>query len=250
MTFHLAGFSQSQDSAVLVTTTALLDQSLQVNGNDIIVPNNLNMLAGVYAFGASLTRAQLISPSLRRTFPNEIMPLDLSLTPTDELLIQWFGQSALQLDPGEQLNAFMAENAAGASRGTILAWLCDTPPQLAGGDIRTIRVTSTNAALANVWTNVTLTFNDVLPAGTYALLGATMQSANMQAFRFVPKGEPYRPGWIGSTTIAARDYEISRRGGLGVWCEFEHLTPPSMDVLCNGADAAFAGVMDVVYLGR
>lgn len=248
--FHLCGFSQSQDSAVLVTTAALLDQAVQVNGNDIIVPDDLSLLGGFYVVGPNATRANILSPSLRRTFPNEIAGLDVSATPTDQLLITWLGDSAIQLDPGEQLNAQMAENNAAASRVTILAWLCDRPPQSLTQDIRTIRVSSSGTAVANAWTNVILTFNDVLPAGQWAIVGATMQSTNMQAFRFVPKGGSYRPGWVGVTAVTQRQHPLSRMGGLGVWCDFSHLTPPSMDVLCNGADAAFAGELDLVYLGR
>lgn len=250
MTFHLCGFTESQDSAVLTNIAALADQSVQVNGDDIIVPNDLTLLGGVYALGPSLTRANLTSPSIRRMFSNEIARLDLSATPTDQLLVSWHGDSRLQLDPGEQMNAQMAEGAAGASRGTVLAWLFDRIPQPISADIRTIRVTSSGTAVANAWTNINLTFNDILPAGVYSLVGMMLQSTNMQAFRAVFKGGYYRPGAVGITAFSQRHHPIFRLGGLGEWGQFDHLTPPSVDVLCNGADAAFAGVMDLVYLGR
>lgn len=250
MTFHLCGFSESQDSAVLVNAAALLDQAIQVNGDDIIVPNDLTLLLGAYALGPDITRAQVTSPSIRRIWGNEIRPVDVAALPADRLNVNWYGDSAIQLDPGEQLNGQMAESNAAASRVTILTWLADRVPQPAVGDIRSIRVTATTAAVANVWTNMNLTFNDVLPAGVYALVGADMQSTNLQAFRFVFKGGSYRPGWVGAATIGARNNGLQRGGRLGVWGEFEHLTPPSMDVLVNGTDAAYSGVMDLVYLGR
>jgi hypothetical protein len=76
-----------------------------------------------------------------------------------------------------------------------------------------------------------------------------LQSANGHAFRFSFKGGSYRPGWLMKTALSQRDHDRARFGGLGVWGTFEHLTPPSVDVLCNGADASFQGVLDVVYLG-
>lgn len=250
MAFHLCGFSESQDSATVTNIAALADQAVQVNGDDIIVPNDLTLLGGMYALGPSLTRANVTSPSIRRIFANELIRLDLSATPTDQLLMSWHGDSRLQLDPGEQLNAQMAEGAAGASRGTVLTWLFDRMQQAISADIRSIRVTSTGTAVANAWTNIPLTFNDILPAGVYSLVGAMLQSTNMQAFRFAFKGGYYRPGAIGVTALSQRHHPIFRLGGLGEWGQFEHLTPPSVDVLCNGADASFIGVLDVVYLGR
>lgn len=246
--FHLAGFTQSQDSAVLIPAAALADQSLQINGNDIIVPRDLTNLIWSYALGPSATRAQIVAPSLRRIFAEEIFPLDLNATATDQLVINNNAQSPLLLDPGEPLEAWMAEGAAGASRVTILVALADAPPVPIVGDIHAIRVTSTGTAVANAWTNIPLTFNDTLPSGTYALVGAALQSTNMQAFRFVFKGGMYRPGAVGSALISTRQHEMFRNGMLGSWGEFENLTPPTVDVLCNGADAAFAGVLDLVQL--
>lgn len=248
MPFHLFGYTQSQDSAVLVPTAALQDQSLQINGNDVIIPDELTNIIGAYGLGPSATRVSLQSPSLRRMFNQEVEPLDLNAIATDQLLLNWYGFSPLVVDPGEPFELWMAEGAAGASRVTGLVWICDTPPQPVIGDIHTIRVTSTNTAVANAWTNVTLTFNDVLPSGTYALVGAAMQSATLQAFRFVFKGGSWRPGALGQATIGTRVNPIFRNGNLGDWGDFENLTPPSMDVLCNAADAAFAGVLDLIQL--
>lgn len=248
MPFHLFGYTQSQDSAVLVPAAALQDQALQINGNDVIIPNDLTNILGAYALGPTPARVSLQSPSLRRMFNQEVEPLDIAAIATDQLLLNWFGFSPLVVDPGEPFEAWMAESGAGASRVTILVWLADTPPQPIIGDIHSIRVTSTNTAVANAWTNVTLTFNDVLPSGTYALVGAAMQSATIQAFRFVFKGGSWRPGAIGQATLGTRLNPIFRNGALGSWGEFENLTPPSMDVLCNAADAAFAGILDLVQL--
>lgn len=246
---HLVAFTESQDSAVLVPIAAAQDQAIQVNGDDVIVPNDLPFLIGSYALGPNLTRAQLQSPQLRQMFNQEIYGLDVSATPTDQLLLEWYGQDAISLKPGEQLNALMAESNAAASRGTVLAWIADGTPQPMSADFRTIRVTSTTAAVANIWSNITLAFNDVLPAGLYALMGMQLQSTNGQAFRVVGKGDPYRCGGIMQTAITQRQHPVFRHGNMGEWTRFQHNVPPSVDVLCNGADAAFAGVMDVLYLG-
>src|SRR5690242_20468430 len=142
MPFHLAGWTQSQDSAVLVPITAIPDQGILTSGNDITVPDDLPLIIATYALGPSLTRAQITSPSIRRQWTQEIIKLDLSATPTDQLLITDHTANPLVLDTDEFLDANMAESAAGASRGTVLVWLADTPPQPYSGDIRSIRITS------------------------------------------------------------------------------------------------------------
>jgi hypothetical protein len=248
MAFHLMGWSESQDTAVLASAAALPDQAIQVNGDQVIVPNDLTQLIFYYALGPSATRAAIVSPSLRRMFNEEILPLDLAAVATDQSLVVDHTQSPLILDAGEPVEAQMAEGAAGASRVTILAALADGIPQPQSGDFHTIRVSSSTAAVANVWSNIPLTFNDVLPSGMYAVVGAMLQSTNMQAFRFAFKGGSYRPGAPGITTLGQRHNRLFRNGNLGVWGTFENLTPPSADVLCNGADAAFAGVLDLVQI--
>lgn len=245
---HLVGYTQSQDSAILVPMTALLDQAIQVNGNDVIVPNDMTQVWGLYGQGPNLTRAQLVAPSLRRMFNEEIYPVDVAALPSDQLLINWMGYAPLMLDPGEPLEAWMAENNAAASRATVFVWLSDGNQQPVGGEQHTIRVTASGTAVASAWTNMNLAFNDVLPSGTYAVVGASMQSATMQGFRLVFKAQAYRPGWVGQATIQSRVHEMSRNGNLGSWGDFENLTPPSMDVLCTGADSAFQGVLDLVQL--
>lgn len=247
--FHLAGFSASQDTATLANIAALADQAINTSGNDLIVPDDLPLLIATYVLGPSLTRAQVTSPSMRRSWTQELLQIDLSATPTDQLLVAYHIANPIVLDTDEQLNALMSEGAAGASRGTVLVWLADTPPnEIIGQDIRTIRFTSTTAAVANVWSNIAIAFNDTLPAGRYSIVGAMLQSANMQAFRIVPRGAAFRPGAIGITALSQRHNEMFRHGNMGEWGQFDHNVPPTIDVLCNGADASFTGVMDLVYL--
>lgn len=246
--FHLLGFSESQDSAVLVPTAALQDQAIQVSGDQIIVPNDLRQIIFYGAMGPDLTRAQLVSPSLRRNFNEEIYPLSLAAQFPDQTLVTDKSQSPLILDAGEPLEAWMAEGNAAASRGTIIAAIADSPPMPQSGDFHTIRVTASFTAVASAWTNGTLTFNDVLPSGMWGVVGAMFNSATMQAFRLVFKGQGYRPGFFGATTIGQRHHRLSRNGGMGLWGTFENLTPPSIDVLCTAGDTAVAGVLDLVLL--
>ena len=168
MAFTLVAYSASQDtSGVLTTTAALADPHVRVSGNDVSIPAETPNIAGVYAIGATMTRAALVSPSIRRRYPFEVFPVDAAATPTDPWHFHDVAQQVIALDVDESLNFQFAESGAGAQRGSGLVWLSDGPinPDTSG-EFFTIRATGTTTLSTYAWTNCTLTFNDTLPAGT------------------------------------------------------------------------------------
>lgn len=247
--FHLAAFSESQDSAVLVPMTALADPSMTVSGDNIQVPDYASMLMGVCGIGANATRVQLQSPSLRRTVNYEVRGLNVGAEPLSPPVACLFPYSPIQLDVDEQLQAHMAEDAAGASQVSALVWLADKPLEKVEGEIFSVRVTNASTLVAYTWTNGALTFDQVLPVGRYALVGAKFESAGLIAFRFLFQGSTPRPGGIGSDAPADISTEGQRWGGWGVWGEFQSTTPPTVDFLSLSADTAQVGTLDLIKIG-
>jgi hypothetical protein len=247
--FTLVGYTESQDSASLTNVAALSDPHIRVSGDDVIVPSALNYVGGVYAIGADTTRAQLVSPSIRRRYPFEIVPVEVAAEPADPVKMFPLFDNPLQLDPDESLNAQAAENNASSGRSTVLVWLCDgaTSP-ITGAEIFTIRATNTSTLSTYAWTNGALTFNDTLPAGDYALVGARASSAGLIAFRFVFSQYAWRPGAIGMDTVGEVGAPIFRFGKLGVWGEFSHNTPPTVDFLSLSADTSQTVDLDLILL--
>ena len=247
--FTLVGYTESQDSASLTNVAALADPHIRVSGDDVIVPSGLNYVGGVYAIGADTTRAQLVSPSIRRRYPFEIVPVEVAAEPADPVKYFPLFDNPLQLDPDESLNAQAAENNASAGRSTVLVWLCDgaTAP-ITGAEIFTIRATNTSTLTAYAWTNGALTFNDTLPAGDYALVGARGSSSGLIAFRFVFSQYAWRPGAIGMDSVGEVGAPIFRFGKLGEWGQFSHNTPPTVDFLSLSADTSQIVDLDLILL--
>ena len=245
----MIAYSESQDSATLVNVAALVDPHVRVLGDDIVVPAQVSYVGGVYAIGAAISRAQLVSPSIRRRYPMEIAPIEIAAEPADPVKYYSMFDNPIQLDPDESLNFQAAEDGAGAGRCTGLVWLCDgaTAP-LSGVEIFTIRATNASTLTAFQWTNGALTFNDTLPAGTYALVGARGVSTGLLGFRFVFQAFPFRPGAIGSDTNGEVGAPIFRQGRLGVWGEFEHNSPPTVDFLSVSADSSQTVDLDLVLI--
>jgi len=247
--FTLVGFTESQDSASLTNVTALADPHIRVSGDDVVVPSGLNYVGGVYAIGADTTRAQLVSPSIRRRYPFEIVPVEVAAEPADPVKMFPLFDNPIQLDADESLNAQAAENNASAGRSTVLVWLCDgaTSP-ITGAEIFTIRATNTSTLSTYAWTNGALTFNDTLPAGDYALVGARASSAGLIAFRFVFSQYAWRPGAIGMDSVGEVGAPIFRFGALGEWGQFSHNTPPTVDFLSLSADTSQTVDLDLILL--
>jgi len=252
MPFHLAGYTESQDSATLVNVAALADDLLTVVGDNIRIPASsperpaMNFLAAAYALGPNVTQARLVAPSLERLTRFQIAPIDVNAEPTYPLTISELWANPKALDPDENMQAQAAEDGAGATRATLLIWLADGPIQPITGEIFTTRVTGTTTLVANAWTRGTIVLDEELPVGRYALVGAFFVAAGLQAFRFRPIGSPYAPGAVGADAIGDSGHSRFRKGGLGAWFEFTHNVLPSLEYLSNSADTAETGWLDLI----
>lgn len=246
MPFHTIGYTESQDSATLVNVAGLADTSGTVTGDDVLVPEGFANIAGVYFLGPNFTRGQLDSPSLRRTGLLDVEPGDNAAEPSVPTPWMDLFDTPIPLQEGEVLRALAAEDAAGAARTTAIVWLSDGPIQPVAGDIRTFRATGTTTLVANAWSPVPLTLDQVLPVGNYTLVGARVVCAGGQAFRFIAQREAYRPGGIAFDADSDLDVERFRRGRAGAWFDFTQRSVPQVEVLSNSADAAETVFLDVI----
>lgn len=236
--FTVAGFFESSGATSLTPIAALADPHLRVVLDDVIVPD-LGNLAGVYVKSNTCNGGKVVSPSLRRLVNLFVHPVregagHLNRNP-ENYWVDLFDHM-IPLDVSEPINLEASEStAADAVYG--LLWFADGIDAVPTGIMFTVRATSATALTANAWTNVALTFEEDLPAGRYAIVGAAGTSGGMVAFRFVIPHGYWRPGTIGATDPSYVDMKSFRYGRKGVWGEFEHDLPPSVDVLSISADS-------------
>jgi hypothetical protein len=242
--FTLIGWQQNVNTGgVLTEIDALPDQHVRVEDNNIIVPRGMNALLGAFHCAATATLAQLASPALRRTLLLDIAPINVGAEPLSPPPFVNKFYAPIALDEDEALRALVAGGETAAERKVMLVWLGDGPQSPVTGEIFTVRATGSTTLTAYAWTNVALTFTQTLPAGRYAVVGMRAESAGCIAARLVFVGGTWRPGCIGSDSIADLSPDIFRHGALGVWGEFEHTQPPTVDFLSISADTS-----EVVYL--
>lgn len=249
MPFHIAGWSASVDQAAIAAIAAIADPAITYSGNNIQIPDFGQYLMGAYASGVNLTRAQLQSPSLRRVLNPEIRPIDRNAAPASYPGFLNLFLDAVKLDVSEQMQAYAAEDAAGASRMNVFVWLGDGKVEAISDQIFTVRVTGATTLTAYAWTPGAMVFDQVLPVGDYAIVGARCESTGMIAFRFIFQGQTPRPGGLGLSNETKLDPQGQRFGGWGNWGIFNSTTPPNVEYFSGSADTSEVLALDLIRVG-
>lgn len=246
--FHYGMFAQSIDPAnALTAISAAREEVFFTNGPDFRVPTGLPFLIG--ALGqvndASGSRAQVQSPSLRMLANLDVEPIVLAAVLGSPPEGSTWPQTPIPLVADEALNfAFLSDPvAAQLHYGHII--LSDGPQQAVQGQLFTVRATATIAQNTVAWVNGNLTFNQSLPAGRYAVVGMRARSADAVAARLVFPEQMARPGVPVINAIADLDPWHFRFGRMGVFGEFPHTNPPTLDVI-GGAAAAQTIMLDLI----
>lgn len=247
--FHLAAFSEDIDpaGAYAYLTAAAAEQTLTTSGDDIMVPTEFPNIIGAIATleGTADLYARLISPSLRR-IGYLMVPFSVDVVAiTDGRKNYLWPENPIALSPYEQLNAQINSNPAAAVEQSVLVFLSDGSVTPITGEIHHIAATAASLTTVSAsWALTTLSLTDDLPAGRYAVVGATCTGANAVAFRFVPAGGGPRPGGLVLLDEDDNEHPLQRNGGLGTWFEFDTTQLPKMELLCG--DTAGAGAYNVI----
>jgi hypothetical protein len=247
MMFSVVVWSESQDtSGALTTVAAVTDQHITYDGDDILVPSFAPNLVGVMGIGATISRCQISSPTLRRGLIYDVEPVNIAAGPNDPPA--WHNRfiNPLPLTVGEGLRAFVAEGAAGAEQDSVVAFLEGDHTAAPSGQIQTVRATSATTLTAYAWSQCPLTLSQQLEAGTYEIVGMRAMSANAIAARLIMPGSQFRPGVIAVNDAEETGDTVFRYGNLGSFGQFEHTFVPSVEFFSGVADTAEVVHLDLI----
>jgi len=247
MPFTLVGWKETTTAAVtLAAIDALPDPHVRVSGDDVWVPEELAMLAAYFASGATLTAARIESPTLRTLVPIDVVPLNLATEPATPPAAVFQPANPKPVGGGEALNVKASDTAIDTI--VALAWLASGPLTPAAGEIFTVKATNLSTLTAYAWTNGPLTFAQSLPKGRYQVVGMAAKSAGMVAARLVFSGYAWRPGCLGCDAYSDILQPDLRNGKMGVWGEFDHDLPPTVDFLSISADTSQEVWLDLIKI--
>lgn len=245
---HLAAYYESVDPAgALTKISAVADQAIRTDGNDVVVPSDLANLVFEAALSAATgpSYAQVQSPSLRQLANQDVQPIISGVVFGGNPPVQPHFNSPRALKGNESVNFTVSATggAAAANYGLIILSNGAVTPQT--GNMFTVRASATAALSAGVWVNSGLTFDETLPAGTYNVVGMRAEGTNLVAARLVFVGSGYRPGVPAVNTAAQRDFRDGRYGMMGSFGVFDVNQPPTVDCL-GVTDTAQTIVLDLI----
>jgi hypothetical protein len=248
MTFHTAAFYEDIDpAAAFVPITAVPEQMIFTDGDNLRVPDQLPFIIGAAAAigDASGLRAQVAAPSLRMLANYDIEPVVLADVFGSPPETNFHPQRAIPLTPDEAVNFYVESNPAAAEQHYGGVWLADGPQTPVVGNFFSIRAVGAITQVLTAWTNGNLTFAQTLPAGRYQVIGMRARSADALFARLVFPEQVARPGVPCVNAIGDTDIVAFRFGNAGVFGEFPSTNPPTLDVI-GGAGTAQYLILDMV----
>lgn len=235
--FHLSAYTANLVTATPTDVTPVPDGIMLIQNGHFVPqqPMRVDWMAGMGT--ASLT-AQLVTPSLRLIGTPYIRPPIPALVPGTIPAIQDFSSNQVQLAALEEVEILANQASGGSIQSTFLvAFDPGAIGPVPSGPIYCFQGTSVTAAVANTWTQLAMTWQQSLPVGQYAMIGAEYIATNAQAARFTFQGQNLRPGCLGASLNSNKPVQAMIDGSFGVWGTFANYAMPIVQVLNNGTDA-------------
>src|SRR5687768_4233732 len=176
--FHVLAWSaDALGNTANTEVAAVSDDVIEVRDSRYFPFQDL-WLWGFYAGAATLQRARLFNASLRNIAQGHIRPVENSLLPPDDPNFRKYLPYPLRFHANEDIIFDATSGVAMTEQIDALAIFGTSrlPTPVPQGDILTVRATSTTTAVDTEWTTVSLTYEQSLPAGRYALVGSEVQS--------------------------------------------------------------------------
>lgn len=241
----LVAYSQNYTAAQTdADVPALTDVTLTVDtSNHPLLPIALFGM-WFYALGNTLSRCRISTPKFRGIARPLIRPIEQAANPSSrpQLMESW--RHRLLFNAVEPVSVLVTNNApTGGERNFVLLSFGDGNMNSPQGDLYTIRLTSSFTPTANAWSaSGQLTFDDVLMAGRYSIIGFETFNTGGVAARLIFPGPclpgalpQVRPGIVMGTAVGNQMTRYFRYGFLGEFGQFESFAPPQMEVLQTAA---------------
>jgi hypothetical protein len=248
MSFHLLAFTGSVGQTANTDLAAVVDDVVPVQNNHFLLSRDRNLLWAA-AVGATITRQRIVQPTLRQIVEPQINPLEGNAAPASNPNYADYTVYPLRIRALEEL---AVESTSGLSMGTerhygVLA-LEESREPTPGGDIYTLRGTSTTAAVANTWTTLTTTWDVVLPEGVYAVCGLAGVGSGSIAYRLIFEDQRDRPGSLAIQSVTQKPGRHFQKGLLGIWGRFRNYAMPQLQCLSNTNTSTHTFFLDIIRL--
>ena len=248
--WHTSAYSASVTNGLTDTAlNALNDNVFRIGAaNGFVMQGDVAPLFALVA-PVNGTAARLKSPKFSPFGPIEIIPLQAAARTGDGTLIAVWPFRPPRFRAQEEVTAAVDTGGAAPGQETlVVSWGMSIDPIPAGEEL-TLKLTSTTAATANAWSQLTLVQATTIPQGMYAIVGSEHISANAIAHRFTFWNQYPRPGFPSTTSRSNRQWPGIRDYRMGLAGTFQNVTLPNLEVLCSAADASHTLFWRAIKIG-
>lgn len=246
MAWHLAAYSGLVGTTANTAVAPVPDQILTIQ-NSRFFPGRTTNLFAAYAASTTITRARLVSATLRQIANPQIRPITRAVGGITDPNVMDLRNIPLSIPGLEELGMEATTGLAmGSEQVTGLIWMGDGLVPAPSGEVITVRLTGTTAAVANTWSDMTMTLDDSLGQGEYTIVGGDWFSTTAIAWRLILDGQMERPGGLGVAAIDRRGPLLNYAGYMGSWGRFRTTALPRFQLLAGAADATHELYLQVV----
>jgi len=230
----LAYYSSIAASSTAARLNAVEDGQYTISNNSFLLDQK-HTLMRTYMLGAGATRGQIIVPSLRAVTLPRIHPVDKNASPQNDPSIIRYGPYGVSFMPAENVSVQADTDAtAGPLAAFCLLWITPNYKPAPVGPAFTIKATASVVQTVGLWGRGSMTLENDLPSGNYAVVGMDCQGTNALAMRLRFPGGTMLPGVIAEQAAGEFLTDHQRMGNLGEFGTFNSVQIPTLEVLAFG----------------
>lgn len=247
--FHVAAYYASMtNGSTNAAVAAVNDGVLTLSATNFFQLTQRGRLEKMYSAGVSLTRSRVNVPSFRDVNLPYGGPVNLALAvPSPANLTDW-GEFGPTVPFGETISVEHTLGGAAPENQFSLLWFRFGRKPIPGGARYRCLYTATITGSTGAWVAGSMTADQVLPAGKYAVVGMVAIGTNLACARLIFPGTMWRPGVLAQNAVGSIGRPEFVNDSMGVLGTFSSVNQPNLEIFCIGACTAQTVFLDLIKI--
>lgn len=246
---HLLAFYSSL--AVSLTNAKLnaVEDGQYTIANSNFLLNERHIVQRAYCLSNGGIDARIVVPSMRAVTLPRVHPIDKNTAPANDPSVLRYRDNGPALLASEGVSMEMSTDATGTVASYGLLWVAPRFAEAPRGPVFTLKATASIVATVGTWGRGSMTLENDLPSGNYAVIGMDCQGANALAMRLRFPGGTMLPGVLAEQADGEFLTDHQRFGRMGLFGIFNSVQLPTLEVMAFGTTTTQTVYLDIVRVG-
>lgn len=220
------------NGAALTNLTPVTDPLVTIQNSRFIFPMQVD-IGCILANVVTGSRCRINTPSMRQIALPEIYPIKTTAGNGSNPPVMGPTWGSIRINALDEFGLDVSRAGGAAADCFAGIWYAPSRVPAPGGPVITMRATASPTLTNGTWVAANMTFDQSLPNGRYALVGAQVTCTSGMFARFAFPGQSqFRPGVPVTETVG--DYvnpQIFRWGNFGLFGTFDSTAQPLIEIL-------------------